>query len=161
METDLTIRIAREADLNALVRLAAAFRDHLGQATPSAEGFRASIAMLLKDPGTEFLLACDTRGAAFGYVQCRYRYSAWTSALEAELEDIFVIRKARRHRVGLRLVEFALARARERGCRSIGLNTNERNEGAVALYQRLGLRAERALWKGGRQLWLQKVLESE
>lgn len=161
METDLTIRIAREADLNALVCLAAAFRDHLGQATPSAEDFRASIAMLLKDPGTEFLLACDTRGAALGYVQCRYRYSAWTSALEAELEDIFVIREVRRHRVGLQLVELALARARERGCRSIGLNTNERNEGAVALYQRLGLRAERALWKGGRQLWLQKVLESE
>jgi ribosomal protein S18 acetylase RimI-like enzyme len=115
----------------------------------------------LKDPATGFLFACDTRGAALGYVQCRYRYSAWTSALEAELEDIFVIHEARRHEVGLQLVEFALARARERGCRAIGPNTNERNEGAVALYQRLGLRAERALWKGGRQLWLQKLIEGE
>jgi hypothetical protein len=30
----------------------------------------------------------------------------------------------------------------------------ERNTGAVAFYQRLGFRAERALWHGGRQLWL-------
>jgi len=33
---------------------------------------------------------------ALGYVQARYRYSAWTTGLEAELEDVFVIREARR-----------------------------------------------------------------
>jgi len=158
IDTNLDIRVAGEMDLEALVRLAAAFRDHLGQATPLDADVRESIGLLLKDGQTEFFLARDARGMAVGYVQCRYRYSAWTSALEAELEDVFVIREARRRGVGVQLMAFAMARATERGCRSVGLNTNERNEGALALYGRFGLAAERALWKGGRQLWLQRTL---
>jgi len=39
MKTDVTIHIASEADLDALVRLAVAFRDHVGERTPSAEEF--------------------------------------------------------------------------------------------------------------------------
>jgi aminoglycoside 6'-N-acetyltransferase I len=156
---DLTIRIAHEEDLEALVCLAAAFRDHLGQSTPSEVEFRTSIAALLQDAGTEFFLACDEQGAVLGYVQARYRYSAWTSALEAELEDVFVVPEARRRGVGRRLVEFAIARAPERGCRSMGLNTNERNADALALYQQVGFRSERPRWQGGRQLWLNKSLE--
>ncbi len=158
METELKIQIAREADLNSLVRLAAAFRDRLGQSTPSDADFRESIALLLNDAKTEFFLACDVQGNNLGYVQCRYRYSAWISGLEAELEDVFVVREARRRGVGRRLVEFAIDRSRERGCSAIGLNTNERNENAIGLYQRLGFRSLRPLW-GGRQLWLDKSLE--
>jgi ribosomal protein S18 acetylase RimI-like enzyme len=156
---DLEIRVARATDLDVLVRLAAAFRDHLGQVRPLDVDFRTSIVMLLKDAGTEFFLACGAQGMALGYVQCRYRYSAWTSALEAELEDVFVVQEARRRGVALRLVEFAIARATVKGCRSIGLNTNERNENALALYGKCGFAAERALWNGGRQLWLQRWLE--
>jgi ribosomal protein S18 acetylase RimI-like enzyme len=156
---DLTIRIAHEEDLEWLVRLAAAFRDHVGQSTPSEAEFRTSIAALLQDVGTEFFLACDRPGAVLGYVQVRYRYSAWTSALEAELEDVFVVPEARRRGVGRRLVKFAIARATARGCRSMGLNTNERNVDALALYQQVGLRSERPRRQGGRQLWLTKSLE--
>jgi ribosomal protein S18 acetylase RimI-like enzyme len=157
---DPMIRMANKADLESLVRLAAAFRDHLGQSTPSEAEFRTSIATLLQDAGTEFFLACNGQGAVLGYIQARYRYSAWTSALEAELEDVFVVREARRRRVGLRLVAFAIARATARGCRSVGLNTNERNADALALYRQVGFRAERPRWQGGRQLWLNKSLET-
>lgn len=154
----MEIRLASETELDALVRLAVAFRDHLGLSTPVDADLRASITQLLQDADTEFFLACNACGMPLGYVQARYRYSAWTTALEAELEDVFVIREARRSGVGLRLVEFAVTRTTARGCRTIGLNTNERNTGAVALYQRLGFETERALWQGGRQLWLTKSL---
>jgi ribosomal protein S18 acetylase RimI-like enzyme len=160
MKTDVKIRMASGMDLDSLMRLATAFRDHLGQSTPSDADFRQSIAILLKDARTEFFLACDARGAALGYVQSRYRYSAWISALEAEIEDVFVMPEARQRGVGLRLMEFAIAHAIERGCRSIGLNTNEYNEGALALYRKFGFVAERVLWNGGRQLWLQRSLET-
>jgi ribosomal protein S18 acetylase RimI-like enzyme len=153
------IRLASAADLDALVQLAGAFRDHLGQSSPAQEDFRRSFSMLLESDETEFLLACDGQQAALGYVQCRYRYSAWVSALTAEIEDLFVIREARRYGVGLLLLEVAIARAAARGCRVIGLNTNERNEAAVALYRRLGFHAERARWQEGRQLWFEKVIE--
>jgi GNAT superfamily N-acetyltransferase len=157
---DLGIRVASETDLDARVRLGAAFRDHLGQSTPSDADFRASIARLLKDAGTGFFPACGAGETGLGYAQCRYRYSARISALAAELEDIFVAREARRQGMGRQLLEFAVARATRRGCRSMGLNTNERNRGALALYQKCGVAAERTLWDGGRQLWLQRSLEN-
>jgi hypothetical protein len=53
---------------------------------------------------------------------------------------------------------FAIARAVAKGYRTIGLNTNERDTGAVALYQQLRFCAARAQWHEGRQLWLTKVL---
>ena len=159
MRANVDVRLAGPADLDALVRLAGAFRDQLGRTTPLDADFRASIAALLEDPGTEFFLA-GSGPATCGYVQCRYRYSAWSSAPEAELEDVFVMPAARRYGIATRLVEFAIARAGNKGCRLIGLNTNERNTGALALYQRLGFGAERELWNGGRQLWLEKRLDT-
>jgi bifunctional DNA-binding transcriptional regulator/antitoxin component of YhaV-PrlF toxin-antitoxin module len=125
MGADVEVRIAAAADLDVLARLAGLFRDHLGRATPVDADLRASITALLQDPGTEFFLA-SSGPATWGYVQCRYRYSAWSSAPEAELEDVFVVHQACRHGAGVRLVEFAITRAAAKGCQSIGLNTNER-----------------------------------
>lgn len=159
MTTEVQIRLASATDLDVLLPLATAFRDHLGQSLPADADFRQSLARLLQDTGTEFILACDAVGVALGYMQSRYRYSAWTSTLEAEVEDVFVVPEARRRGVGLRLMEFAMARAIDRGCRSIGLNTNERNTGALALYRKCGFVAERPRWDGGRQLWLLRSLE--
>jgi ribosomal protein S18 acetylase RimI-like enzyme len=159
MGQTLEVRLASAADLEALVSLATAFRDYHGLVEPSEADFRTSIARLLQDRDTEFFVAWSAYGGtSLGYVQSRYRYSAWTAALEAELEDVFVVQTARRRGVGRQLVACAMARATAKGCRTIGLNTNERNTGALALYQQLGLAAERARWHGGRQLWLTKVL---
>ena len=59
------------------------------------------------------------------------------------------------------LVRLAVARATDRGCRSVGLTTNERNQAALALYERFGFTAERARWLGGRQLWLERPLDAK
>ena len=154
----LNIRIANTGDLESLVQLAGAFRDQLQQSSPSSAEFRDAIARLLQDPDTEFFLAQDVQENVLGYIQCRYRYSVWVSGYQAELEDVFVLPEVRRQGVGRQLVQFAIDRAISKECRSIGLNTNERNTGAIALYQQLGLKAERSLWQGGRQLWLEKIL---
>ena len=104
MGQTLEVRLASAADLEALVSLATAFRDHHGLAEPSEADFRTSIARLLRDRDTEFFLALSAyNGTRLGYVQSRYRYSAWTAALEAELEDVFVVQAARRRGVGLQL----------------------------------------------------------
>jgi len=153
------IQSACEADLEELSQLMIAFRDQLGQSAPSATEFRDSIGILLKDPDTEFLVARNVDGAPLGYAQVRYRYSAWIPGLGAEIEDLFVLPFARRQGIGLELAQSVTERARQRSCRVIGLNTNERNEAALSLYQRLGFAAERAAWNGSRQLWLEKRME--
>jgi len=153
------IELANEADVDVVAQLMIAFRDYLGQMQPSAAEFRDSIGILLKDPDTEFLVARDAEGRALGYAQVRYRYSAWIPGLGAEIEDLFVLPFARRQGIGLELAESVTGRARLRSCRVIGLNTNERNEAALSLYQRLGFTAERASWNGSRQLWLEKHIK--
>ena len=158
MSLACAIRVASSADLDTLVALATAFRDHLRQAGPSPDEFRTSFSHLLARAAADFLLAQDQDGQALGYVQIRYRYSAWTSGEDAELEDVFVAATARGRGVGRRLVTDALARAQARGCRQVGVATNERNAAALALYTGLGFRAERVRWDGGRQLWLEQPL---
>ena len=154
------VELAHESDLDALVLLLIAFRDYLGQAQPSDTEFRDSIAFLLKDPDTDFLLARSSDGSPLGYAQVRYRYSAWIPGRGAEIEDLFVLPTARRQGIGLELAQSVSERARQKECRVIGLNTNERNEAALALYQKLGFTAERASWNGSRQLWLEKRVDS-
>jgi GNAT superfamily N-acetyltransferase len=110
----------------------------------------------LTDSATEFYLARTGEGVAIAYVQCRFRYSAWASGWDAELEDVFVSSRARRQGYGRQLLDFALCRIRAKGCRLVGLNTNERNRPALVLYERAGFRADRRDWDNGRQLWLEK-----
>jgi ribosomal protein S18 acetylase RimI-like enzyme len=155
---DVQIAVAKRSDLPALVTLAVQFRDDLKQREPSCDNFTHSFRTLLADSGTEFFIAHTGVGEPIGYIQCRYRYSAWTSGWDAELEDVFVSASARRKGFGRQLVEFAVSRAIEKKCRLIGLNTNEQNEAAFNLYCSLGFRAEREVWRGGRQLWLEKQL---
>jgi hypothetical protein len=87
MGKTLEVRIVCPTDLEALVRLATAFRDHHELVEPPEEDFWTSIVRLLQHGETSSFSGCD--GTSVGYVQSRYRYSAWTSAFEAEIEDVF------------------------------------------------------------------------
>lgn len=152
------VRVAGTGDAAALADLVIAFREELREATPADARVPDALDVLLHDPGAEFALAEGADGWATGYVQSRYRYSLWLPGFEAELEDLFVRPGARRAGVGARLVAFAVERARRRGCRRIGLGTNERNLPALRLYERAGFRADRPRWESGRQLWLERTL---
>ena len=63
------------------------------------------------------------------------------AAEDCWLEDLFVLADARGAGLGAALVELALGRARERGCRRVELDTNECNDAALALYARFGFTA--------------------
>lgn len=158
MAAAVTVRRASAADLDALVELALGLRDHLEQTAPSAAEFHAGFARLLAEDAARFFLALSGADRPVGYVQCRMRFSAWSGGTDVELEDVFVAGAARGAGVGRALVEAVLAHAAAAGCRVAGLTTNERNAAALALYRRLGFAAERARWRGGRQLWLERRL---
>ncbi len=153
------IRPAVPRDLDALIRLVIEFREHLHRDTPPEVRLGPGFSRLLRDGSVDVLLAFDAAGVAVGYTVTRHRWSAFEDGLEAELEDVFVTRSMRGRGLGKRLLETAIARAAARGCRQIGLQTNERNDAAVALYERAGLSAARTRWGGGRQLWLSRRLD--
>jgi GNAT superfamily N-acetyltransferase len=126
-------------DAEAVGRLLIAFRDHNGNDRPSDNAMLATVDRLIEMPDVDFLLgSVDDDSPPVGVCQLRYRLSVWTAALDCWLEDLFVSESARGRGVGGALIDAALERARERGCRRVELDTNETNTGARALYARHG-----------------------
>jgi GNAT superfamily N-acetyltransferase len=145
---------AEPHEAETVARLLVGFRDHYGRDWPSDNAMLAVVERLIELPDVDFLLASpDDDTPAAGVCQLRYRLSVWTAAPDCWLEDLFVEEDARGSGLGAALVEAALARARERGCRRIELDTNEENAPALALYHRFGF-SERAKGGAGRDLFL-------
>jgi GNAT superfamily N-acetyltransferase len=153
---------AWRADLGeaeAVARLLVEFRDWHGRSWPSANAFLAGVERLIEQPDTEFLLAApDDDSPPAGVCQLRYRYGVWHAAEDCWLEDTYVREADRGKGVGGALLEAAIARARERGCRRIELDVNERNPAALALYERFGF-AVSTKAPGGRDVLMRLVLE--
>jgi len=134
----VSVRVAGPHDAADVARLLVAFRDWFGGTEPSPESIAASVAVLLADPSTEFLLGDAGGGAPAGVCQLRYRHSVWTGRPDCWLEDLFVEERARRTGLGRALAQAALERARARGARRIELDTDADNDAAIALYRSLG-----------------------
>ena len=133
----MLVRIAKLSDLDDLHELVVGFRDHLQRTHPDDASLRKNLGRLVESGDAEFFLTFDEEGSPAGYIQQRYRYSIWLSALEACLEDLFVTPSRRRQGVANGLVQFAIQRASEIGCRSMKLDTNELNHAAISLYKGL------------------------
>jgi ribosomal protein S18 acetylase RimI-like enzyme len=122
-----------------VARLLAEFRDWMVEHEPTNAAIAASVERLMSDADTEYLLArADAADVPCGVCQLRYRHSVWTSTPDCWLEDLFVDEHVRGRGVGRALVQLAFERARARGAARIELDTNERNTGAIALYESLG-----------------------
>jgi ribosomal protein S18 acetylase RimI-like enzyme len=151
--------IAQPPEAATVARLMLAFRDHLGLERPLDEDGRASVARLLADPETEFVLAAPEPGAlAAGVAQLRYRYGFWRSGGDCLLEDLYVDETARGAGLGRALVQATLDRARARGCRRAELDVNESNAAALALYESFGFSAA-ANPHGARDLYMRVHLD--
>jgi len=138
---------ADEAEI--VARLLIGFRNHLGKDWPSDNAFLAGVDKLIEDRATDFVIgAPDADTPPAGIVALRYRHSVWTASDDALLEDVFVEEQARGTGLGRALVEFALDRARARGCRRAELDVNEANEPALKLYESLGFGKKSTPWEG-------------
>ena len=131
--------LATPAEAETVAALLVEFRDHQGHSWPSADSFLTSVELLIDRSDTEFwLAAASEQASAAGVCQLRFRHSLWTATEDCWLEDLFVRGEARRRGIARALVQRALERARERGCRRVELDTNEDNHGAIALYESIG-----------------------
>ena len=132
---------ADTAEAEDVARLIAEFGKWWGKnVVPEAE-VRASVERIMGGDDGEYLLGA-VDGAPVGVCQLRFRWSVWKSAEDCWLEDLFVREEARRSGLGRALVEAALERARERGCKRIELDVNEDNAAARALYEACGFLTE-------------------
>lgn len=132
-------------DAETVAELLVEFRDHIGRDWPSANAFHAGVERVLERGEAEFLLAAPAAGEpAAAVCQLRFGFNLWRAGGECVLEDLFVRPDVRRGGLGAALVQAALDRANERGCRWIELDTYEDNAPAIALYERFGFRFGRS-----------------
>lgn len=151
--------VAVPDEAETVAALLVAFRDHNGHDSPSENSFLATVERLFEDRDTVFLLAArDDDSPPSGVLQLRFRLSVWRAAHDCWLEDLFVGADARRAGVGDALLRLAVAEATDRGAKRIELDTNERNDAALALYRRHGF-SERSKGGEGRDLFLGRELE--
>ncbi len=135
MGPETPLRIAGPTDLSAVTALVGGFRDFLGSSGPNNAELEVTVAQLLDERSTEFLLIGEP---PVGFVQLRFRLSVWTGTEDAWLEDAYVDEASRGHGHGRTLVAAAVDRARSRGCKRIQLDVNQDNEPAIKLYESIG-----------------------
>ena len=153
----MKFRLATLQDAPTLVGLALVFRDHLERAKPDEASFTEGINRILASGDGEFALAFSG-GEPAGYVLLRFRHSMWAAGTEATLEDLFVLPSSRGRGLGRGLVGFALERAKARGCTTVCLDTNERNDSSTSIYRSFGFDSFSRRW-GGRQVFFRMELE--
>ena len=133
---------AEPAEAATVADLIAEFGEWWGNAATGREETRGSVERIMAGGDGEYLLGAADDGAAAAVCQLRFRWSVWKSAEDCWLEDLYVREEGRRAGLGRALVEAALERARERGCRRIELDVNEDNAPARALYEACGFLSE-------------------
>ena len=122
-------------DAAQLGRLLRDFNLEFDEPTPAAETIAATLRRLLEAGETEGLLAGE---APDGLALLRFRPALWSEGAEAYLQELYVIPALRGRGIGKRLLEQAIALARERGADTIDLNTGETDTAARGLYESMG-----------------------
>lgn len=140
----LVIRPAEEADLPAVVELLAA--DSLGAGRerpgrPLDPAYREAFSRMLRQDGNELLVA-ELAGELVGCLQFTVIHGISRAGMSrAQIEGVRVAAGHRGRRLGERLMAFAIARAREKGCGLVQLTTDRSRADAHRFYERFGFTA--------------------
>lgn len=140
-------REAQEADLPAIVALLA--DDPLGKHREMAQqpnanipaAYRAAFDAIAADPRNELFVA-DAGGQVVGCLQLTYTPGmTYQGGERATIEGVRVSQGMRGRGVGKAMIDYAIARARQRGCVLVQLTTDKRRAEAQEFYRALGFTA--------------------
>ena len=151
----IPIRLAGAADAPTFGRLLHAFNTEFGDPTPSAEVIAERAAPLLEGGEVVVLLAGE---GPDGFAELRFRPSLYTGALDAYLEELYVVPDRRGEGIGRTLLEAAMDEARVRGAARIDLNTSTDDVAARALYETVGFTNREGAPDGPRMLYYERDL---
>ena len=149
------IRVANPADAPAFGRLLHAFNLEFGESTPDADVIAERAAPLIESGEVTVLFAGD---GPDGFAELRFRPSLYTGALDAYLEELYVVPERRGRGLGRALLEAAMDHARERGAAHIDLGTSEDDVAARALYESAGFTNREGGPGGPRMLYYERDL---
>lgn len=141
METDIEYRLAEEKDLAEIVRLLA--DDELGQhrekyAVPVPDSYRSAFAEIMATPLNEVIVA-EMNHQIVGTFQLTFIPSlSFQGTKRMQIEAVRIDKPYRNRGLGSRFMQWAIDRARQKGCRIVQLSTNHERPDAHRFYERLG-----------------------
>lgn len=134
----LSVRPASHSDLDTLVGYSVALaRESEGKALDPAvvtPGIRA----ILEDPHKGRFFVAEMAGEPAGQTLVTYEWSDWRGGWIWWIQSVFVASEARRRGVFRRLLGEVSKRGEEEGVVALRLYVDTGNEGARAVYERLG-----------------------
>ncbi len=140
----MEFREARRSDLAAIVALLA--DDELGAGRESTAGEPADCYVrafeeIAADPNNELIVVCSG-DEIVGTLQLTFIPNlTFQGGRRAQIEGVRVKNAARGRGIGREMMAWAIARAREKGCRLLQLTSNKQRTDAIRFYQSLGFKA--------------------
>ncbi|MCK1547424.1 GNAT family N-acetyltransferase [Bradyrhizobium sp. 147] len=140
----VSIRRARRDDVAVIVAMLA--DDHLGRARERVEdplpaAYYAAFARVERDPNLTLVVA-ESEGRVVGCLQLAILPGISSQGgVRGLLEDVRVASDCRSRGIGERLVQWAVAEAKARGCNLVELLTHQTRVDAQRFYKRLGFTA--------------------
>jgi GNAT superfamily N-acetyltransferase len=151
-----TVRLATAADAERIARLLHDFNLEFDTFTPGPEFLAPRLAELIGSGEAEVLLVGEPE--ALGLALLRFRASLWKDALDAYLEELYVVPDRRGEGMGRALMEATMELARERGAWEMHLGTSEDDVAARALYESLGFINREGGPDGPVEYWYEREL---
>ncbi len=141
---DLTFRLATESDVETIVFMLA--DDPLGKKRERAElplprSYVDAFLAIDSDPNNELVVA-QSEGKLVGFLQLTLiPYLTYQGGWRALVEGVRVAPGCRGQGIGKSLLQWAIIRAKEKGCHLIQLTTDKTREDAKIFYENLGFKA--------------------
>ena len=145
----MTVRRAVERDIPALMRLLVQVNmvHHNGRPDlfkgPTTKYTEAELKTILSDDATPVFVCVDEAGAVLGHGFCVLQHFGGQLMEEVDtlyIDDICVDEAARGRHVGAALYRHIVDYARALGCYNVTLNVWSCNPGAMAFYERMGMK---------------------
>ncbi|GAA0339826.1 GNAT family N-acetyltransferase [Bacillus carboniphilus] len=142
--TKLTFRNAQEGDLDKIVGMLA--DDPLGMKReryekPLPESYHQAFHAISSDPNNELVVACMDNEVVGVFQMTFTPYITHQGGWRATIEGVRTSSAVRGKGVGTQMFEWAIHRAKERGCHVVQLTTDKKREDALRFYERLGFHA--------------------
>jgi ribosomal protein S18 acetylase RimI-like enzyme len=141
----ISIRPARSGDIPTIVAMLA--DDALGRSReriedPLPPSYLQAFEQVARDPNIQLVVAEGEGGEVIGCLQlCILPGLSSQGASRGLIEDVRVAAHCRSRGIGEQLVQWAVAEAREKGCKLVELLTHNTRVDAQRFYKRLGFQA--------------------
>lgn len=108
---------------------------------------RDELLVLMKDDNCPIFVAVDEKEQVLGYAFCVYQSHVednnFPDIVTMYIDDICVDENCRGRHVGIALYEYVKTYAKENGCYNVTLNVWDKNDAAMAFYEKCGFHIQK------------------